>query len=39
MKGTGNKNDGHIIDASMLEQDLNEKCARSFPQTQLKLTM
>ena len=31
MKDVGNIGDEHIVGASMLEQELNEKCARSFP--------
>ena len=35
MKGVGNHSDEYIVDASMLEQELNEKCARNFPATRI----
>lgn len=30
--------DGLLTDASMLEQELNEKCAHDWPNMQLRLT-
>lgn len=37
-KGVGHIGDEHIVDASKLEQELNEKCARNLSETHFKLT-
>ena len=38
MTGIGAGSDGLLTEASMLEQELNEKCAHDLPNVQLRLT-
>ena len=35
VKGVSDHSDEDIVGASMLEQELNEKCARNFPATRI----
>ena len=39
MKDAVNIGDEHIVGASMLEQELNEKCARNLPEARFELTL